>query len=446
MGRLSRLIKRSVDFLKYDLWRIRSKELPRHKSFFVRQLRVVTLAVRGFDEDRCYLRASALTFYSLLAIVPVLAMVFAISKGFVNEQAMEQRILESVPAQQQEVIRQVIDFAHRLLENTKGTPIAGIGLLILLWTVMKVLGNIEKSFNDIWGIQRARSLGRKMSDYLSLMLIAPVLMIASSGLTVFINTQLNVIAAKHSLFMLATDFVQPVLKLTPYFLLWCLFTFIYLFIPNLKVRFRSGLLAGIIAGTIYAAIQWVYIKFQIGVANMGAIYGSFAALPLFLIWLQLSWLIVLFGAEISFAHQNADTYEYEPDCLRTSRRLKNLLSLRIVQVCVKHFMEKQGALSAAELVEELGAPIRLVRSLLRELVDAGILSETFGDDQREPSYQPGCDVHTLTIHSVIDMLDRHGSDRIPISESEILNKLKDSLGSFGDAIEQSPANLALKDL
>jgi membrane protein len=175
------------------------------------------------------------------------------------------------------------------------------------------------------------------SDYLSLMLICPVLAILSSSLTVFVTTQVNLILEKFSILGVFSPVVFLFLKILPYCLLWSLFTFCYIFMPNTKVRFSAGLLGGIVAGTVFQIVQWGYITFQIGVVRYNAIYGSFAVLPLFLVWLELSWLIVLFGAELSFAYQNVDTYEFEPDALQASHRIKTLLSLQITHHLIKNF-------------------------------------------------------------------------------------------------------------
>src|SRR3972149_3873262 len=289
-------IPKIISFIKTDIWRIRLEELPRQKSFFIKQLRIFLLAFRGFTEDKCQLRASALTFYSMLSIVPVIALIFAIGKGFGLEKLLEKQ-LSTMLKGQQEVMQQVLTFANSLLENTSGGLIAGVGVVLLLYAVMQVLSNIENSFNDIWQIKRDRSFVRKFSDYLSIMLIAPVLIIMSGSITIFITTQITRITESIELIGFFSPLIFLLLKLLPYCMIWLLFTFIYIVMPNTKVNFKSALIAGIIAGTIFQVSEWAYISFQIGVAKYNAIYGSFAAMPLFLIWLQTSWLIVLFGAE-----------------------------------------------------------------------------------------------------------------------------------------------------
>ena len=445
MRNLKTLISRVIDFLTTDIWRISLKSLPGKKSFFIRQLRIVVLAIRGFDEDKCQLRASALTFYSLLSFVPVIAMAFGIAKGFGFEKLLEKELLERFPGQQ-EVLSQVIGFAHSMLENTKGGMIAGIGLLVLFWTIIKVLSHIERSFNDVWEIREARSFGRKFGDYLSIMLIAPLLFIVSSSITVFVKTQFELITEKVAVLGAFSSFIFPIFSLSPYVVMWLLFTFLYIFMPNTKVDFKSGVLAGIVSGTVFQVTQLLYITFQVGVAKYNAIYGSFAALPLFLVWLQISWLIVLFGAEISFAHQNVDTYEFESDCKRISADFKQLLSLQIAHLLVRTFAKGELPLTSSQISHALEIPIRLVRQILYELVESGILSEVRTDDEQIFAYQPACDIHSFTVKFIIDALERYGTSDLPVAQTKELHILTKALKTFKDAREHSPENRLLIDI
>jgi len=445
MQKILRAVSRFIDFIKGDIWRVRLKDLPRKQSFLVKQLRIFLLSVRGFDEDKCQLRASALTFYSLISIVPVAAMAFGIAKGFGFDKHLEQQLLEQFQGQE-EVIMRVITFAQSLLTNTKGGLIAGVGIILLFWAVIKVLSNIEASFNDIWGIREARSWGRKFSDYLSVMLLGPILMILSSSVTVFITTQVTLIMEKIALLGVFSPLISFILKALPYGIIWVLFTFLYIFMPNTKVNFKSGLLAGIIAGTIYQIVQFGYITFQVGVAKYNAIYGSFAALPLFLIWLQLSWLIVLFGAEFSFAHQNVDTYEFEPDSLGISASFKRLLSLQIAHLLVSNFATGEKPLTAMQISHQLEIPVRLVHQILFELTACGIVSDTQTEEYREPGYQPARDINTLTIQFVVDALDDRGTDAIPVAQTDGTKALSTILHTFRDEVARSPSNRLLKDI
>lgn len=438
-------LKKAADFIKHDIWRIRSKKLSPGKSFFLNLIRVVLLSIRGFDEDKCQLRASALTFFSLISIVPVVAMAFGIAKGFGFEKLLEAQ-LRSKLVGHEEILNKVIQFSDSLLANTQGGLIAGVGLVVLFWAVIKVLGQIEYSFNDIWGIKERRTIGRMFGDYLSLMLVCPVILILSGGVTVFITTQVNLIMEKFAILGNFSSVILFLLELLPYTLMWGLFTFLYIFMPNTKVRFSSGLLAGIIAGSIFQILQWGYITFQVGVVRYNAIYGSFAALPLFLIWLQLSWLIVLYGAELSFAYQNVDTYEFENDALQSSHRLKTLLSLQITHCLIKNFENGEKPLTALEISNKLEIPIRFVNEILFELVKSNIVNVTKIEGNGDRGYQPAIDINVLTIQYVIDALEKRGINTMPFIHAPEFAELSESLETFDKKVKELPENKPLKEI
>jgi len=436
---------KTINFINTDIWRIRKKDLPRMKYFLIKQLRILLLATRGFGQDQCPLRASALTFYSILSIVPMVAMAFGIAKGFGFQEILENQLMEKFSGQEDVMIR-VVDFAHSLLENTKGGMIVGVGIIVLLWTVIKLLAHIEGSFNDIWEVKKSRSYGRKFSDYLSIMLISPLLIIMSSSATVFITTKIALITEKVALIGMFSPMIFFMLKLIPYCLVWILFIFTYILMPNTKVNFSAGFIGGIIAGTIFQAAQLAYILFQVGVAKYNAIYGSFAALPLFLIWMQLSWLIVLFGAEISFSYQYVDTYEFEPDLRQISPAFKRLLTLQVANRVISTFSKGKMPLTASNLSQALEIPIRLVQQLLDELVESEIFSITEIKENEKLAYQPARDINIITIKSIIDALEHKGVDNIPVAQTPELQSLAEVLWTFSAEIEKSPANLLLKDI
>jgi membrane protein len=240
--------------------------------------------------------------------------------------------------------------------------------------------------------------------------------------------------------------VPSLLKLLPYVVIWLLFTVVYVLLPNTNVRIRSGLLGGILAGTLYQVVQWVYIKFQVGVSTYGAIYGSLAALPLFLIWLQTSWLVVLLGAEISFAEQNVDTYEFEPDFHKVSNHFEQILALRLTQLCVQVFQANERARTAEQFSAFLEIPIRLVRHVLSDLTGAGVLSEVVTEAEKTPAYQPARAIDTLTAAEVIIMLNESGRDTIPAGKSEDWEKLAQRLALFKEKIRDRSTDVLLKDL
>jgi membrane protein len=216
--------------------------------------------------------------------------------------------------------------------------------------------------------------------------------------------------------------------------------------PNTKVNLKAGLVAGIIAGTIFQIVQWGYISFQIGTARYNAIYGSFAALPLFLLWVQISWWVVLFGAELSFAHQNVGTYEYEPDSSQVSPAFKKVLTLQIAHLLIKNFAGGEIALTDIDISARLKIPIRLVHKILYDLVQSRVISETTTRQDRRFGYQPARDINALTIKFVIDAIDQNGSNNIPVARTEEFAALSEAIDKFREEMEASPANKLLKDI
>jgi membrane protein len=453
-------LKQIVNFVKTDIWRIRLKDFSGSKLFFIRNLRVIILAVRGFIEDKCKFRASALTYFSLLSIVPVFAMMFGIAKGFGMEAKIRDEITRRFPVKQSvgegidvgtgiDVGEKIIAFAESMLkhvEDASGSLVAGIGTILLFWTIIRLLGNIESSFNGIWGIKRPRHIGRKFSDYLSVMLVCPIMLVMSSSLTLAIRGQVEKIEARFEIFSTIGPFIFFLLKFSPYVTIWVVFTFLLMFMPNTKVKFSSGILAGVVSGSLFQLVQTMYINGQVSMTQSDKIYGSFAALPLFLIWLQVSWLIVLFGAELAFAHQNVDTYELEPDCLNVSHSYKILLSLVITEFIIRNFCKGKKAFSATEISHKLEVPIRLIRQILFELVESGVVSKQVQENSKDVLYQPAVDVDLLTVKYVKDALENSGSAGLALTEIQEFNRLNGCMQAFNATIAQSPENLLLKDL
>ena len=439
------LIEQALDYLNHGIWRIKIRDLPLRKYFLLRSLRIIVLSFRGFVEDKCTLRASALTFFSLLSVVPVVAMAFGIAKGFGFENSLENLIVARMEGQE-EVARWILQFADALLQNTKGGLVAGVGVLILFWAVIKLLDNIEKAFNDIWYLKRGRSYVRKVSDYLAIMLICPLLLIVSSSLNVFITSQMEHIAVRIALLGRLSFVIAFFLKLSPYFFLWILFTFVYMVMPNTGVSFRAALFAGVVAGTVFQVVQKVYIFFQVGVAQYNAIYGSLAALPLFLAWLQVSWLVVLLGCEISFSYDNEEHYEFDPGSLAVSHYFKRLLALRITRLCIEKFCKGEGPVDTPTIAQSLEAPIRLVRGALAELVQARVLSLVKYNAAAKDYFQPAQDVDNLTVKKVLDMLDRHGNENIPLRKDSEVKKLSSSLEAMDRLVRNSSEDILLKNL
>lgn len=432
-------------YLEKDIWRIHLSQLPYYKSLYIRLLRIVMIVLRSVSKGKLTLRSSSLTFYSILAIVPFLAIIFGIAKGFGAEASIRDFILDSLAIQEQFMTR-IIDFANKLLEKTHGGLMAGIAFILLIWTIVTVLNTVERTFNNIWQIYKKRSFIRKFTDYLALILVAPALIIISSSITVYVSTQLDTLADKIRVLEFITPLVIFLAKLLPYLLIWVLLTFVYMIFPNTKVKFKSALLAGIVAGTVYQILQWYYIRFQVGITNYNAIYGSFAAIPLFLIWINLSWQIILLGAEISFADQNVDTYDFEDNSMRLSHAHKRLLAMMIMHRIIRQFEEGNRPLSSSEIAISLGIPARLTNQLINMLVDCHLVSETYDKELNESGFQPARAISTITIQGMIGTIDYHGMEDIIVNDSRLMAALEEKIGNFRTALEKSPSNVLIKDL
>jgi len=441
------LVSGMMRFIQSGIWEVRLKNLSPVKSFLVRDLRVLILALGGFLRDKCLLRASALTYYSLLSIVPLFALVFGIAKGFGLETFIRNQIMQLAERANwpSEVVEQVVLFSSKLLEATKGGLVAGIGVALLLWTAISILGNVEEAFNDIWRVRRSRSLIRKFTDYISIMVIGPILLVISSSLNVVVASEIQSIVQRIELLGTVSSFIFFLLKFLPYLSIWALLLLSYIVLPNTKVRLKSAVLAGVVTGTVFQVIQWIYITFQIGVSKYGAIYGSFAALPLFLAWLQLSWMIVLFGAEIAVADENHETYGFYPDYARLSVASRKVLALKVLHLLVKRFVQGERPLTAVEISATLEIPVRLMRRLLDELIGARLVTETCRQGNREDTYQPGQATERLTIEFALEAYERQGSNPAFLTSGE-----NETIASYARAISEemakSPKNVLLKEI
>ncbi len=435
-----------MNFFREGIWRIRLKDLPPGKSVMLRYLKVVLLSSEGFLKHNCDLRASALTFYTTLSVVPVAAMLFGVAKGFGYENKLKAELYQRF-AGQEEVLDKIVVFADSFLENTKGGMIAGVGVAVLFWTVVSILSNIESSFNAIWGVRKSRALIRKLTDYLSLMLICPLLVLIASSATVFITTKLTSLSGEIPLSESLSPAIIIMARLLPVLVIWILFSFIYIFLPNTKVNLKSGIIAGLAAGILYQVLQESYIFIQVALSKYNAVYGSFSALPLFLIWLRMSWLIVLFGAEVSFADQNVKNTEYERDAMKVSYSYKILLTLWTVSFLVKKFCRGEMAPTDIEITDVLGIPIRLTREIIYDLSNAKIISEVVMEHNECIRYQPGVSIEHLSLTYVMEAINANGdSDAFPVSEDQSLNSISESLKEFKSELARSPANVLLKDI
>lgn len=434
-------IKRLNDYI----WHTSLSELSKRKSFLIRQVRIVVLATRGFFKDKVQLRAASLTLYTLLSIIPVAAIAFAIAKGFSLDQNLETIIMNKFSSYS-DLLQPLLKEARSAIQSTSGGYMAGVGVIILFWSVMSLLSQIENSFNYIWQISSSRPWYRKFTDYLTIMLIAPVFLILSSSVTVFISTELSDFIAKAAIL----DFFKPVVsflvKMIPYLLTWFTLTLLFIIMPNAKVKFVPALISGIIIGTVLQFLLWFYLDLQFGINKLSAIYGSFAFVPLFIILIQTSWTCVLLGAELTFANQNISRYEFETEALSISSYHKRALVLMIMHILVKNFSMGEKPISAETISRLLKLPVRLSRDILSDLSNADLVSIIHENDQKERLYQPALDINKLTVSFVLMRLDKKGTEQRTVVRNKEYESVIAMLDKFDKLIAKSDANVLIKDI
>ncbi|MCD8184829.1 MAG: YihY/virulence factor BrkB family protein [Bacteroides sp.] len=404
-------------FLTYDIWRITEDEVTKTTFSLYNIIKTVYLCINRFTKDRIVNKASALTYSTLLAIVPILAIVFAIARGFGFDNIMESQIVNGFggPSETTEVIFQ---FVNSYLSQTKSGIFVGVGLIMLLWTVVNLINNLEITFNRIWQVKKARSMYRKITDYFSMLLLIPILLVVSGGLSIFMSTMLKNVED----FTLLAPIGKFLIHLIPFVLTWFMFTGLYAFMPNTNVKIKHALISGILAGTAHQAFQFLYISSQLWVFRYNAIYGSFAALPMFLLWLQISWTICLFGAELTYAGQNIRNFSFDKDARNISRRYHDFISILIMSLVAKRFEKNIPSYTAEEISEECQIPIRLTNQTLYELQEINLLHEVATDEKSEDiAYKPSMDINKLDVALLLDKLDTYGSEDFKIDKDNEFN-------------------------
>jgi membrane protein len=427
------------------IWHTSISDISRGKSFVIRQLRIIVLAARGFMNDRVQLRASSLTLYTMLSLIPFVAIAFGIAKGFALDQKLQELLVNEFKSQP-EVLTWILNQANSAIQATSGGYIAGIGLIILIWSVMSLLDQIESSFNHIWQIDASRPWLRKFTDYIAIMIFAPVFLILSSSITVFVSTELSDFMARSSILEFFKPIIMFLIKLAPYVLTWIALTILFVIMPNTKVRLVPALVSAIITGTILQFLQWLYIDLQFGITKLSAIYGSFAAIPLFIVWVQSSWIILLLGAELSFANQNVSRYEFESEALNVSSYQKRALILMIMNMIIRNFTVGEKPISSENISKSLKVPVRLVRDILQDLTSSNLVSVIHENEHEERLYQPAMDINKLSVSFVLSKLDKKGSEHQIFVKTREYNRITSMLDKFDKLVAKSDSNILVKDL
>jgi len=401
-GIVAKLAKLVVDQWKYcshGVW------ADTRTNLLVRLVKTINLSVSSFLNTDLQSRAAALTYRTVLAIVPALAMIFAIARGFGFQNLLQSRLFSYFP-QQSDLLKTAFGFVDSYLSQASEGLFVGIGIVFLLWTLISLLGGVEESFNVVWGIKKGRSMWRKVTDYTAIFLILPILFICSSGLSIFMSETLqNAITFK---------FLSPIypvlLDIARVVLTWLFFAGMYALIPNTRVNFGNAMVAGVVSGTAFLIVQWLFVSGQLYVSKYNAIYGSFSFLPLMLLWIYFVWIICLSGAVLCYSSQNIVRFSFFNDIKEISPAYRRKMSIALMSIVARQMYEQRRALTQEDLSRKYNIPIRLVAEIVNELVEAGLVSRVLIDEKRETfGLQPAVDVHQLTLGMMIRRLDAYGT-------------------------------------
>lgn len=434
---LRRRLLRQWDYCSRRVWH------DTRSNWRVNTIKTINLTVRSFMSADLQSKACALTYRTLLALVPALALMCAIGRGFGLQQDLEEMLIRELPSQAK-ALTEGFRFVDAYLAESSGGLFVGVGVIFLLSTLIMLVRNVEHVFNDIWLVPKGRNVWRMLSDYLAIFLILPILLICASGLSLFMQTSLSR--------LLPFGFLQPAIELlfdlVSLMLSWLFFAATYMLIPNTRVKFRSAIIPGILVGTSCQVVQWLFVTGQLYVAKYNAIYGSFSFLPLLLIWMQLVWLFTLIGAQLCFSIQNIGEYNFGENIRNISENYRRQATIAVMAIIARRFMAGRPALSMSRISQQYRLPINLVTPIVHRLKCAGLVS--FVDipekEQNEQPVQPARDVSTLTVAAVNDAMQRLGDndflpefDRIYASVVAIDDKML-------KAADTAAADTLVKDL
>ena len=405
--------------------------------WLVQQYRLLFYTARGLVEHGTLVRSAALTFYTLMSLVPLLALVFAVVKGFGLADGLVENLYELFP-QHPETVDYIVGFAENALARTQGGVVAAVGLVMLFWAVIRVFGSIENAFNNIWEVKVERSIARQWTDYIAVVMIVPVLWILANAAGDYVEQLLG---------LYDKWYFNTLSHLASMVIIWTMFTLLYLIIPNARVRFQSALMAGIVAGTIFLLFQWGYVYVQRWMTSYNAVYGSFAALPLFLIWMQTSWEILLFGGELSFAYQNISRFAEERESLRISYDQRRKVLLAVMILVARNFRDHGGTLPTDEIRKRLELPTRIVNDILFQLVQAGqLIAVRSGDGERDVAFAPAHDLSSITVYGILEAVERTGQTTLDLEQTPELARMNREVETLKEEVLHSPNNVRLTDL
>ncbi|MDE6716784.1 MAG: YihY/virulence factor BrkB family protein [Muribaculaceae bacterium] len=376
------------------------------KTFKVRFIKTLNLSVNSFLDRGLQIRSMALTYYTVLSLVPALALLVAIARGFGLSDTMQGELYSMFPSQAK-AITTALKFVDSYLTEATSGVFVGVGIVMLLWTIISLLSYIEDAFNSIWDVKEGRTIYQKLTDYIAICLIIPILMLCSSGVSIFMSTtiqeQLNL--------PFLTVGVNIILEAAPLVLAWLAFTFSYYFIPTTKVDFKYAMFAGAFSAISFQILQLLFVNGQIYVSKYNAIYGSFAFLPLMLVWLQFSWMILLAGCVLTYSLQNVFTFNFLGDVNQVSYRSWHSMGLITMCVIVKRFINGQPPLSNQEIASKYNLPVRVVNRVAQKLLAAKLIYEV-KLDENNTGLSPTLEVSELTLGRFYQAFDSSGENNI----------------------------------
>ena len=425
-------IMQNVKYCIHDVWD------DSRSVWSVKTVKIINLSIRSYLDRDLQMRSCALTYNTVLAVVPALAMLFAIARGFGFQNLLQSELFRYFPAQRQ-ALETALTYVDNYLAQASQGIFIGIGLIFLLWTLISLMSNVEDTFNHVWGVNTKRSLQRKFTDYTALFLLLPLLMVCSAGITIFMSDAVQRVFADNAL----SPLVHRLLAFTPTVISWIIFTAAYYMVPNTKVRFKGALFAGVLCGTLFQVVQWLFVSGQLYVSKYNAIYGSFAFLPLLLVWLQLSWLITLSGVVLTYAWQNFDSFAYRDKAEKISQSYSNRLAIAVLSQAVKRFKQKKGLLTRSAVIHDFNIPSQLADQLLGNLLQAGLLNQVNRENEEEIAFQPAFGPDDFTVNDTANRLSQLGnSDFIPKADARFAK----IWSAIQDSQQQKTDDILLLDL
>lgn len=389
--------------IEQKVWNVRTADLPKSKAIPLAVERVLLLTGKNFVKNKCALRASSLTFLTLMSVVPLVALLLGIARGFNFEEILRKKLVESFVGQEQ-VAEWILSFADTTLKVAAGGVITGIGVGMLFFTALKLLANIENSFNDIWGIKQGRSMLRKLSDYITLLLLCPVFAVLLLGLNTFGMARIEGVS-----WLPGKGYLLDAIRyVSPFVLSWVMFFFLYLFIPNTRVKPKAAFAGAVLTGTLLIITQYIYMFLQTILTSYNKVYGSFAALPFFLLWLQASWTVILLGAQFAFAVQNVNYFEYYPGDYPLSMHYRSICALRIMKLLGDAFNNRSGAVNVTDISDKLEIPIRITRAVLYDLIAAGLVIEVTHDRRKDDAFMTKVPLGDFIPTTILERLSNIG--------------------------------------